>query len=238
MMKLLKKSIKKIIFKFVAPQTLPNSYSQAGEDMILNFLFRDYGKSNISYLDLGTNVPDWSNNTYIFYRNGNRGVCVEADANLIKNIKLKRPKDTVLNVGVSISEEKEAIFYVFDTPSISTFDREEALYRESFGNYKIVNEVKVPLININNLISDNFEKYPDLISIDIENLDFDVLKSIDYHKYPIPVICVETCKYSENHIRPKDYRFKELMLNNGYEVYADTYINTIFVNKEWFCKEE
>lgn len=234
MIQSIKNGIKRVVYSIIPPPHIPNSYSQAGEDAILTFLFHDYGKSKIEYLDLGTNTPDSCNNTFAFYKKGNKGVCVEADITLIDAIKQKRPNDKVINAGVSIRNESEADFYIFNVPSISTFDKKEAEYRSSFGNYKIVKIAKVPLININNLIKDNFKTYPDLISIDIEGLDLDVLKSLDFKQYPVPVICVETCTYSENHIRPKDLSIAEFMLTKGYEIYADTYINTIFVNKKWF----
>ena len=234
MMQKLKRGIKKIVYSIVPPPYFQASYSQAGEDAILRFLFNDYGIKQIQYLDLGTNIPDYGNNTYLFYRNGSRGVCVEADSSLIDKIKAIRPADKVIHAGVSVSEEKEADFYIFNEPSINTFDKKEAEYRSSFGNYKVVQVVKVPLIGINELIKNNFSTYPDLLSIDIEGLDLAVLQSLDYTNYPIPVICVESCTYSENHIRPKDRSIAEFMITKGYEVYADTYINSIFVNKNWF----
>ena len=117
---------------------------------------------------------------------------------------------------------------------MNTFNKKEAEQRVASGKFKIINTVKVPLTNINSIIKENFSSFPDLLSIDIEGLDLDVLKTLDYRKYPIPVICVETCTYSENHIHPKDKSIAEFMESKGYEVYADTYINTIFVNKEWF----
>ncbi|MCI5192100.1 MAG: FkbM family methyltransferase [Candidatus Electrothrix sp. AU1_5] len=216
------------------PEKLPNSFSQAGEDRIVNFLFEDYGKNKISYLDLGANYPDHSNNTFLFYRNGGRGVCVEADATLIDGFKAMRPEDKVINAGVSAADQSEATFYIFDVPFISTFNKKEVTRREALGNHKVIKKVQVPLVNINSLIETYFDTYPDFLSIDVETLDYEVLQALDCKKYPISVICVETCKDTEHHIRPKDQRFRELMELKGYEVYADTYINTIFVNKEWF----
>jgi len=234
MIRKIKNTIKKIVYSIIKP---PISYSQAGEDAILSFLFADYGKSQIEYLDLGTNIPDYGNNTYRFYINGSRGVCVEADASLIENIKKVRPRDVIINAGVSTENCGEADFYIFDVPAISTFDKKEAEYRISQGIRKIVKTVKVPLITINDLIKDNFSTFPDLLSIDIEGLDLDVLKTLDYVAYPLPVIVVETCTYSDNHIRPKDGSIIDFMLTKDYEVYADTYVNTIFVNKKWFYKK-
>lgn len=236
MVRKLKELIRQSVYSLINPPYVPASYSQAGEDGVVGFLFMDKGISKISYLEIGTNIPDSGNNTYLFYKNGSRGVCVEADKTLIPLIKKIRPEDKVLNIGVAVSEQKEADFYIFDIKGINTFDKEEAEKRAASGANKILEVVSVPLININQLIKENFQTIPDFLSLDIEGLDLDVLKSLDFEKYPIPVLCVETCLYSENNIRPKDYAIIEFVLSKGYEVYADTYINTIFVNKEWFYK--
>jgi FkbM family methyltransferase len=230
----IKQLIKKTVYSLISPPVTPASFSQAGEDAILRFLFADKKIGRISYLEIGTNVPDYGNNTYLFYCNGSRGVCVEADKRLIPDIRKVRPEDRILNVGVAARHEKEADFYLFDCKGINTFNKEEAQKRASSGNYKITGVVKVPLVDINSLISDNFDRYPDLLSIDIEGLDLPVLMSLAFDQYPIPVICAETCMYSENHIRIKNTAVAEFMLSQGYEAYADTYINTIFVNKSWF----
>ena len=223
--------LKKIKFNYT--QT---SYSQAGEDAIIRYLFNDYGKQTIKYLDLGTNTPDYCNNTYWFYKHKSRGVCVEADSSLIDKIKKIRPGDKVINAGVSVSIRGKADFYIFNESAINTFNKQEADERASSGRYKLVKVNQVELININDIIKNNFSTYPDFLSIDIEGLDLEVLRSLNYEKFPIPVICVETCNYSENHIRPKEKLISEFMLTQGYEIYADTYLNTIFVNKNWFYK--
>ncbi len=236
MIKKIYRKIKLLFFPqpLIYNELIYNSYSQAGEDAVLSFLFADKKIKKIEYLDIGTNNPDHDNNTYLFYIRGNRGVCVEADKSLVPIINSKRPEDKVLNVGVSVGVEVEADFYLFDVKGLNTFDKEEALKRESFGNFKITEVVKVPLMNINRIIRDNFESYPVFLSIDIEGLDLEVLKSLNFDMYPIPVVCVETCTYSENHVRPKDVLIADFMIAKGYEIYADTYINTIFVNKDWF----
>lgn len=159
---------------------------------------------------------------------------VEADPSLIPRLKSYRKRDEILNIGVAVSEEKELEFYIFNEPGANTFNKEEALKRDQQGLHKIVETIKVPLISINELIKNNFKTYPDFMSIDIEGLDLEVLKSLDIVKYPIPIICVETCQYSTNHIRPKDLSIGEFMKSIGYFAYGDTYINTIFVNENWF----
>ena len=239
MLAALKRIIRTVTYSIIPPPFVPDvpaSFSQAGEDAVLRFLLADKKMSRISYLDVGTNVPDFGNNTYLFYRSGSTGVCVEADRTLIPEIARIRPRDKILNVGVSTGGAAEADFYIFDAKGISTFDKAEADQRAASGNYKLTDVVKVKLVDINSILRENFAQRPDLLSIDIEGLDLAVLKTLDFERYPIPIVCVETCRYSENHVRPKDHTTAAFMTTKGYEVYADTYINTIFVNKAWFYR--
>ena len=50
--------LKKIFFKLIKPLIGARSYSQAGEDRILAFLFDTMGIRSISYLDIGANHPE------------------------------------------------------------------------------------------------------------------------------------------------------------------------------------
>jgi FkbM family methyltransferase len=239
MIRFIKDQIKRTVYSVVPPplqqvKYIHDSYSQAGEDVVIKYLFDSVKLYRISYLELGTNIPDKYNNTYLFYQNGSRGVCVEADETLLSEIKRIRPEDKALSVGVNIGHLAEADFYIFNEPALNTFSKEEAELRESQGNFKIVKVSKVQLKTVEQIIKENFTAYPDFLSIDIEGLDLDVLKTLDFTKYPIPVICAETCAYSENHIKPKSPEISEFMMSKGYFIYADTYINTIFVKKDWF----
>jgi FkbM family methyltransferase len=234
MLAAIKRFIKTATFRVIPPPYVPASYSQAGEDAILRFLLSEKKMPRISYLDIGTNTPDFGNNTYLFYRSGSTGVCVEANQTLIPEIARVRPRDTILNLGVSINGSAEADFYVFDPKAISTFDKAEADRRAASGTYKLTEIIKVRLVDINTILRDNFERCPDLLSIDIEGLDLSVLRTLDFERYPIPIICVETCRYSENHVRPKDLSVAAFLTGKSYETYADTYVNTIFVKKDWF----
>lgn len=230
----LKNKIKNGIYKIVPPPLVNETYSQAGEDAVLSFLFQQIHMSNFSYLEIGVCKPDIGSNTYKFYKQGVKGVLVEADPSLIAAIKKKRPNDIVINTGISLQTNTEADFYIFDEKGYNTFSKEEAEFREKNSKAKVTDVIKVKLKNINDVIAENFSTYPDFLSIDIEGLDYEVLKSLNYSKFPIPVICAETCSFSENHIKMKNNDIIELLVNNGYFVYADTYINTIFVNLKWF----
>lgn len=211
------------------------SYSQAGEDMMVNYLFGTFHISNPTYLDIGANLPDRGNNTFYFYRRGSRGVCIEPDASLCQLIRAKRPGDTVLNVGVGIHEESSADFFLFPGHhhSWNTFSAADAAEKEKETGVK-ARKVQVPLITVNSLIEKHFDRCPHFVSIDVEGLDLAILKSIDLEKYRPEVFCVETVSFSIHNTEVKMHETIEYMQSKGYVVYADTHINTIFCKSELF----
>jgi len=219
--------------RMLEPMVSLLSYAQVGEDIIVEYLLYSVGIRFPTYLEIGTNHPKIGNNTYKFYRKGCRGVLVEADPSLIPLIKRMRPRDKTLNVGVGEQGGKSSPFFVFTQSAINTFDAKEAKIRQDAGE-KLKQVVDIPIQTINSIISEHFQTTPDFLSLDIEGLDLAVLKTLDVQAFPIPVICVETCLFSQTHIKDTDTEIISFMESIGYFVYASTYINTIFVNRAWF----
>ena len=213
--------------------TAAHSFSQCGEDLIINFIFEKYLKINKpSYLDIGAHHPTYLSNTYFFYQRGCRGVCIEPDPALCENIRNKRSRDICLNAGVGISSKTNAEFYVMTTKTLSTFSREDAEHYQGYGTQKIEKILRIPLIPVNEIIQNNFKSCPNLVSLDVEGLDLDILKSFDFTKYRPEVFCVETLTYVEDKSETKLSEINDLLSSKDYMVYADTYINTIFVDKK------
>jgi FkbM family methyltransferase len=215
-------------------QFFPKSFSQAGEDRILEYLFAQLNIKFPTYLDIGANYPVEFNNTYFLYKRGCTGVCVEPDPSLIRDLKKYRPKDTILNVGVGLTSEREADFYVFSAKGLNTFSKEEAEYRQSFGTHKVEKVIKVALKPINEVMEEQFASAPNFLSIDVEGLDLPILQSLDFHKYNPDVICVETITYDEGRGARKMNEIIQFVCSQGYVVYGDTYINTIFVAEHYY----
>ena len=224
------KLIGKIIFKLFRYRP---TYSQCGEDVIIGHILRIFNKNKISYLDIGTNHPKIFNNTYLFYINGGTGMCVEPNPILCKKISSQRQRDSCLNMGISTYTSDAMDFYMMDVDTLSTFSKDDAEKLQQSGNYKIVDTIKVPVININELMNNNFNSAPDLVSIDVEDLNEEIVKSIDFTIRPL-IFCVETLAFGNSNVGKKIESVRQHFLDNDYFIYADTYINTIFVdNKRW-----
>lgn len=211
------------------------SYSQCGEDIIINRILKRLNVLKLTYLDIGTNYPIKLNNTYKFYENGNTGVLIEPDPFFVNEIKKIRKKDIVLNIGVGIDNSDFSDLYIMSNKYLNTFSKSDAEKISSYGKNKIERIIKIPLININNIIKNNFEDCPNLISLDVEGLDFEILKTFNFKKYRPEVFCIETITYTENNKEQKNNEIINFMISNGYILYGDTYINSIFVDKrKWY----
>lgn len=226
--------IRDLILKIIPRWRFMNTYSQAGEDVIAWYFFTTQGIQNPTYLDIGTNNPIYGNNTFLFYKRGSKGVCIEADPSLFPDIKAARSKDICINAGVTFDARTNADFYIFDEPAHNTLSKEEAEYRNTISRYKIKKVINIPLVNINTLIKDNFKQAPNFISIDVEGVDFDILKTLDFNAYRPDMLCVETVTFSLDNKEEKMQDIINFMKTQDYIVYADSHINTLFVDKKYF----
>lgn len=208
------------------------SYSQCGEDLIVDFLLTwVLGIKEPSYLDIGAHHPFKLNNTYLFYQKGLTGVNIEPDPYLFSDFQKVRQRDININKGVGFNKGNEmADFYIMSSRTLNTFSKKEADRISGGGNIKIDEIKKIELININDVFSKYFaDKTLDFLSIDVEGLDFEIIKSLNFEMYRPNIICLETIFFSEGRIIKKQKPTIDFLLENEYFLYADTAINSIFV---------
>lgn len=222
--------LKELVFKLIPKWRFMNTYSQAGEDVIAAYFFSARGIQKPTYLDIGTNDPIYGNNTFLFYKRGSRGVCIEADPSLAPAISAARPQDTCLNAGVTFDNRSEAEFFVFEEKAHNTLSREEAEYRQKVSRFKLLETIRIPLININTLIEKHFSKAPDFMSLDVEGVDLDILKTLDFNRFRPALICVETITFSLDNTEEKIDEISTFMKSKNYVVFADTHINTLYAD--------
>jgi len=220
------------LLRRMIPQKGQMSYSQCGEDLIVQFAVAEMGlRQKVSYLDIGGYHPFRLNNTYGFYRRGSKGVLIEPNPVLAKNISRHRRRDVCLNVGISADGRKSGQLHIFDEPTLSTFSGQEAERISAYGNKHVLQILDIPLMTVNEVMAQYFKGAPDFISLDVEGLDFQILQSVDWVRYRPVVLCVETITYTENNTERKIQDILDYMKQQGYFIYADTYINSIFVDK-------
>lgn len=209
-----------------------SSYSQSGEDLIIDYIFTQLGVKFPSYIDIGAHHPYYLSNTAYFYLKGSKGICVEPDPQLFKLFPRFRSRDINLNFGVG-KEDGALILNVMNVPALNTFSAEEAerLVRED--GFSIVSKKEIEIKSLNTIISQYYSNvFPDLLSLDVEGLDEVIIETIDFNLSKPTVICLETISFSQNGNGIKNNNIISYLERKGYMNYGDTNINTIFVLAE------
>ena len=210
------------------------SYSQCGEDILLDYIFNLRNIQRPSYLDIGANDPYFLNNTAIFYEKGSRGVNIDANPFLIENFKKYRPHDINLNFGIS-NKEDESDFFIMQDNTLSTFSKPE--YENLVADKKKLAQIKkIRLTTVSNILEQYFDnRFPDFLTIDVEGMDFQILQSIDFGKSSPKVICVEAAEYSPIGAGKRRDDLINFLTAKGYYEYANTNLNAIMVKRDfWF----
>ncbi len=208
-----------------------NTYSQCGEDVIVQFLFDALQIEKPSYLDVGAHHPFKINNTALLHSKGSRGINIEPDPDLFKAFPKHRTNDCNLNIGIA-DKAGSANFFRISASTLNTFSEEDALNYTKEGNFEIIETVSLKTDTIQNVIDKYANgKFPQFLTIDAEGVDELILKSIDFEKnYPI-VICIETISFSTSGNGVKNANIISFLEQKGYLLYADTNINSIFIKQ-------
>lgn len=203
------------------------SYSQEGEDMILRRLFEKQKKG--FYVDVGAHNPKRFSNTFFFYKNGWRGINIDAMPNSMCLFNKIRPRD--INIEIPISDKKQKLnYYMFNEPALNTFSKEIADKRADKNDYKIISEKEMETSTLEEI----FKKYLpysqeiDFMSIDVEGLDLQVLKSNNWKQFRPKFVLVEILGSSIKDIaNSKEYKY---LSEFEYEIFAKT-VNTVIFRR-------
>ncbi len=168
------------------------------------------------YVDIGAYHPKLFSNTYLFYKKGWSGICVDPNPEIGKMFAMTRPRDIFLNVGVGEKKQKNKKsknpkkelsgwipgqarndmgkymeYFMFDDGAANTFSVEQVEKNQAVGR-KLLGTKKVKTESLENILDKYLPKGEkiDLLSVDVEGMDLEVLKSNDWKKYrPRVIIC-------------------------------------------------
>ncbi len=199
------------------------SYSQEGEDLILRRIFETQQKG--FYVDVGAHHPMRFSNTYFFYKQGWQGINIDAMPGSMKLFDRIRPRD--INLERAVSNQKTVLtYYIFNEPALNGFSEKISIQRDGLREYKITSTKKIHTYTLKEILDEYLPKSQpiDFLSIDVEGLDFEVLKSNNWDQYAPKVVLVESLKLDlEKMMHNEVYKF---LNERGYILYAKT-VNTL-----------
>ena len=206
------------------------SYSQNGEDIIIYGIFEALSKKKIFYLDVGGYHPFTSSNTALFYLTGSSGIVIEPNPELFTQFPIRRPRDINLNIGVSNQSGTQLFFKSFSGALGTLIPDEE---QNSSSDNLNADSFLIPVQTLTEIIKEHAKgKFIDFLSLDIEGMELPVLMTLDFEELFPFVMCVETAQPSTARQKEKRTDIIDFLKKKGYFVYADTYINTIFVRSD------
>jgi len=184
------------------------------------------------------NHPIKYNNTYLLYKKGWSGINIDLDTESINQFNKLRTRDiNIQTLITSYDNEEKDLFFYHDRSAINTISKDLANSRKK--EYQEIRKLKGKSLNtiIENSKFKNLKI--DLLSIDIENYEYEALKNFNFQKYDIDMIVTEITDTSiknleifnlslENIVKTDLYN---LLINNNYKLVNWVNADLIFVKK-------
>ena len=213
------------------------SYSISNVDLIIDRMFANL--KNGFYVDVGCNHPIKFNNTYLLYKRGWSGINIDLDSKSINEFKKLRPKDYNVKKVVSSDEEIKDIYFYHERSAINTLSKELVDFRKT----KPKEIFKEKSSTLNKIIEDSpfKNKKINLISIDIENHEYEALKNFNFDKFKVDSIVTEcsniTQKKMEIYNQSIEFihssKIYNLLIKNNYKLINWLNSDLVFVRKDF-----
>ena len=203
-------------------------YSQWGEDLEIQDFFKD--KKVGKFIDVGCFHPFLFNNTYLLYRKGWQGINIDLNRVSIDLFNIARSRDVNICSAIAKKEEKVKVYYDGEFSSVNTLDKD--FYQKSKDVYfKDLKTYEIESRSLQDILKDNptFSEI-DFINIDVEGLDYEVLKQIDLKKLKTKLVAIET--HYVDGVEIKEYQNILLHLKNlDFSILKKIGPTTIFKSK-------
>lgn len=226
-------------------ECLEDSFSFEGEDRVcLSLLRKLIGQFNgdIFYLDIGCNDPIKFSNTYLFYKLGYRGICVDPLPISKEKFERHREKDIFINVAITDkNEEKDIQIYeendatplfneVYD--NVSTLDEKtRKSYSSRFAEKEKLKVKTKTLKTIFDELGFRDKMTIPLLSIDVEGFDEIVFKQALQINHEFEIIIIEDKLFNLTNSFPQS-NISQLALDFGYILIGKSPLNSIYIRSK------
>lgn len=203
-------------------------YSQNGEDVIMrNWLPEQTG----FYVDIGAGKPIAHSNTFMFYRQGWNGICVDPINSNKKLHKLFRSKDKFIE-GCVKKHFGETNFWEFKSYLYSTTDETKSKQIINKKISPLIKKYQIKCFPLSNIVPKMTPSDPSFLSIDVEGADFEVLKSNNWELFSPRLICVEELNIKAN----RSTAIQKYLQRHDYLRVSRTSKSSIFVHTDYLNK--
>ena len=187
-------------------------HSQYGEDtLIVHILAEAKLPKKGVYIDVGCNHPLHANNTYLLYKNGWRGICIDAH-DFSDEFTRYRPEDEFISKAIASASGIAKFHFEPNLEGLS-----------SLLEGKINTQVKeVELGPLSAIIEERGIDQIDLLSVDVEGTEIDVINSLG-NKIGLPRLIIaefNTLGKINKYLQP-------FLLSIGYHIISVSHANLL-----------
>ena len=127
------------------------------------------------------------------------------------------------------------MYFVDNLSPLNTLDQNHLkfLKKNFFFKNKDFKEKKIKTENINNILKKYKFNKVDFLNIDLEGLEYEVIKSINFKKFKINLICVEILDHNTIS-RNKSKKIHQILKKNNFEYLKKIGVNSIFKNNSFY----
>jgi len=211
---------KLLYYSFYRPKIFfsKKTYSLFQEDLFIKKYFKNRSKG--FFIDVGCYHPLDGNNTQLLYKKGWNGINFDINHYSIKLFEFFRKRDINIHSGISNKKTKLTMYYRKEINMLNTLDKKIA--KIHFRNGFKKKNIQVNTLNF--FISKYFKKIEkiDFLNIDVEGVELNVLKSLNFKQYKPQLICIEIHNsknmYDTNYNYLKSNDIYKYLINKGYHI--------------------
>jgi len=190
-------------------------FGQTGEDYLI---WKALGeKPNGFYVDVGAADGKKFSNSYFFYKQGWRGICIEPNKESFERLIEKRKEDTCIRCAIGSQRSDGITFYskgLNSSINIDGYIEQRKLSGRSTGLEKNdYEETVVPMDTLNNILESNSISKIDFISIDVEGYESEVLRGFNLSKYKPSLLVIEEGFEEES----KSKEIRDILFESNYK---------------------
>ena len=178
------------------------------------------------YVDVGSHHPQRFSNTYRFYLRGWNGINIDPLPGSKIRFDALRQRDINIEVGIS-DHPGELTYYSFQEPALNTFDPKVAGSRES----GLLSADQIRVLRLSDVLDQYLkpDQKIDFLSIDVEGLDIQVLRSLDWTRYRPSYVLAEALDMLDvMHVLESELH--AYMVSQEYSLFAKCVNTLIFVD--------
>tara|TARA_B100001540_G_C15774951_1_gene628218 strand:+ start:42 stop:731 length:690 start_codon:yes stop_codon:yes gene_type:complete len=191
------------------------SYSLSNVDLVIERIFKKKKKG--IFIDVGCNHPIKYNNTYLLYKKGWSGINIDLDQESIKQFDELRTRDlNIQTLVTSYDNEEKDLFFYHNRSAINTISKE--LVESRNNNFQEIKKIKGK--SLNSIIENSKFKVSkiDLLTIDIENYEYEALKNFNFNKFDIDIIVTEITDINIKDLETYNLSLENITKSNLYKL--------------------